>query len=137
MFFNNKKATHPEKSENIQINYFNNIEDAKAYLNGLNDAEWEVLRFTPSQFNNEHHEKYFENWSKTSHQVIGQEFDGVAIAIDKFFTYDDEGNLTYRSGVYYAPTKMLFQNITRARKRLNLVIIENQEILSRCLSILN
>lgn len=97
---------------------------------------WEVLRFTPSQYNKEHHKQYFDSFSKTSHEVIGQEFDGVAIAMDKYFTYDAAGDLTYSGGAYYAPVKMLFQNITRARRRLNLVIIANEEILERCLAIL-
>jgi hypothetical protein len=137
MLFNNKKFAQAQSGGNIQISYFSSNEDAKAYLEGLDDAEWEVLRFTPSQYNNEHHETYFDVSSKTSHEVIGQEFEGVAIAMDKFFVYDDKGDLSYRGGAYYAPTQMLFQNITRARKRLNLVIIDNQEILKRCLAILN
>jgi uncharacterized Zn finger protein (UPF0148 family) len=136
LLFSNKKPAQPQRASNIQIDYFNNNEDAKSYLNSLSNADWEVLRFTPSQYNKEHHENYFDAWSKTSHQVIGQEFDGVAIAVDRFFTYDDAGDLVYKGGAYYAPTKMLFQNITRARKRLNLIIIGNQQLLSRCLSIL-
>jgi hypothetical protein len=136
MLFNNKKAATTQSSENIQINYFSNNDDAKDYLNELNEAEWEVLRFTPSQYNKEHHEKYFDASSKTSHKVIGQEFDSVAIALDKFFIYDDDGNLTYSGRAYYAPTKMLFQNITRARRRLKLVIINNHILLNRCLEIL-
>lgn len=136
LLFNNKATTSPQSTPNIKINYFSSTEDAKAYLNGLGEEEWEVLRFTPSQYNNEHHEKYFDAWSKTSHQVIGQEFDSVAIAVDQFFAYDEDGDLTYQGSVYYAPTKMLFQNITRARRRLNLVIIANQHILKRCLAIL-
>lgn len=136
LLFNSKKAAQIQRSQNIQINYFDNIEDAKVYLSGLNDAEWKVLRFTPSQYNREHHEKYFDVWSKTSHEVIGQEFDSVAIAVDKFFKYNDAGDLIYWGGAYYAPTKMLFQNITRARRRLNLVVIENQVVLNRCLSII-
>lgn len=136
LLFNNKRAANAFAGKNIQINYFDNIEDAKAYLNSLDDAEWEVLRFTPSQYNNEHHEKYFDPRSKTSHQVIGQEFDGVAIALDKFFQYNGTGDLTYNGDAYYEPTKMLFQNITRARRRLNLVLIQNQALLDRCLAIL-
>lgn len=136
MLFNKNKIPQTLNRGNIEINYFNFTEDAKDYLERLDTSEWEVLRFTPSQYNKEHHEKYFDLSSKTSHQVIGQEFDGVAIAIDKFFTYDENGSLIYRAGVYYAPTKMLFQNITRARKKLNLVIIDNQELLNRCISIL-
>lgn len=137
MLFNNKKAAQAQISKNIQISYFSNTEDAKDYLNSLDEAEWEVLMFTPSQYDDEHHKKYFDIRKKTSHQAIGQEFDSVAIAVDKFFIYDDDGDITYRGESYYAPTKMLFQNITRARRRINLVIIENQEILNRCLAILN
>jgi len=136
MLFNRKTSTQIQSSRNIRISYFNNSEDAKIYLAGLGSKKWEVLRFTPSQYKKEHHEKYFGSLSKTSHEVIGQEFDGVAIAMDKFFAYDAAGNLTYLGGAYYAPTKMLFQNITRARRRLDLVIINNEEILKRCLTIL-
>jgi hypothetical protein len=137
MLFNRKASAATSLGPNITLNYFDNSEDAKAYLASLAATDWEVLRFTPSQYYNEHHEKYFDALSQTSHQVIGQEFDQVAIAIDKFFSYDAAGALIYNGGAYYAPTKMLFQNITRARRRLNLVIIDNQEILKRCLAILN
>lgn len=137
LLFNRKATTSAKSSPNISISYFDNSDDAKTYLSGLPSNEWEVLRFTPSQYNNEHHEKYFDVLNKTSHEVIGQEFDGVAIAIDKFFVYAATGELTYAGNAYYAPTKMLFQNITRARRRLNLVIINNQEVLKRCLAILN
>ena len=136
LLFNNKKAAHAHTGKNIQINYFDNIKDAKTYLNSLNDAEWEVLIFTPSQYDWEYHKNYSDAWRKTSHQVIGQEFDGVAIALDKFFQYNGTGDLTYNGNTYYEPTKMLFQNITRARRRLNLVIIGNQALLDRCLAIL-
>lgn len=136
LLFNNKATASAQSSQNIKISYFDSVGHAKAYLNGLDGEKWEVLRFTPSQYKNEHHEQYSDTWSKTSHQVIGQEFDSVAIALDRFFGYDDDGNLSYQGSTYYAPAKMLFQNITRARRRLNLVIINNQEIMKRCLAIL-
>jgi len=75
--------------------------------------------------------------SKTSHRVIGQEFDNVVITIDQFFSYNKDGELIYRGGSYYEPVKMLFQNITRTRKRLSVVIIDNSEILDRCISVLH
>ena len=46
-----------------------------------------MLRFTPSQYNNEHHEQYSEISCETSHKIIGQEFDSVVVMIDKFFSY--------------------------------------------------
>ncbi|MDD2108311.1 DNA/RNA helicase domain-containing protein [Pseudomonas asiatica] len=136
MLFNNKRKLALEGRDNIQINYFNSSEDARLYLAGLDDPRWEVLRFTPSQYNKEHHEEYFCQDEKTSHQVIGQEFDGVVITLDRYFSYDDDGDLCYTGRAYYHPVMMLFQNITRARKNLNLVIVNNEELLNRCVSIL-
>lgn len=137
MLFNNKKSVSLSNDGNIEINYFNNNDDAKNYVDGLDKNAWEVLRFTPSLYNKEHHENYSEISHKTSHQVIGQEFDGVAVIIDRFFSYAENGDLVYTGGTYYASAKMLFQNITRARKKLNLVIIGNDKLLNRCLGILH
>jgi len=130
--FNSKRNLKVVNKDNIELNYFKSLEDAKDYLGSLDNNEWEILRFTPSQYNNEHHEQYSEISSKTSHKVIGQEFDNVVVMIDKFFSYSENGKLIYRGGAYYHPVNMLFQNITRTRKRLNLVIIDNNELLNRC-----
>ena len=124
------------KKDNIQLNYFNNIDDAKRYLETIDKLEWEIIHFTPSQYNKEHHENYSDFSHKTSHRVIGQEFENVVITIDSFFCYDESGELSYRAGTYYDAPKMLFQNITRTRKRLNIVIINNSQLLDRCVSVL-
>lgn len=136
MLFNSKRSLPISSDGNIEINYFSAMEDAKSYLDSLDKSRWEVLRFTPSQYNNEYHEKYSEVSRRTSHKVIGQEFDGVAVTIDQYFSYDGNGDLIYKGGAYYDPPKMLFQNISRCRKKLNLVIIGNDELLSRCIAIL-
>lgn len=136
MFFYNTRNIAYTDNKNIELNYFNSPESAKKYLETLNKCEWEVLRFTPSQRNSEYHEKYSDVTQKTSHRVIGQEFNGVAVIIDKNFTYNKFGMLIYEGETYYDPEKMLFQNITRARNKLNLVVIDNEEILSRCMTIL-
>lgn len=136
MLFNNKRSFPISSNGNIEVNYFKSTEDAKCYLDNLDKGDWEVLRFTPSQYRREHHEKYSESSSRTSHKVIGQEFDGVAVPIDRYFSYDLSGDLVYKGDVYYDPVKMLFQNISRCRRRLNLVIIGNVELLDRCISIL-
>ncbi|KKM62306.1 hypothetical protein LCGC14_1522970, partial [marine sediment metagenome] len=136
MLFNSTRSLNLSSKGNIEINYFYNLDDAKTYLESLDGNAWEVLRFTPSQYRKEHHDKYSNIYGKTSHKVIGQEFDGVAVTVDQYFTYDKNGELFYRGGAYYYPVKMLFQNITRARKKVNLVIINNEEVLNRCMQIL-
>jgi hypothetical protein len=121
---------------NIVVNYFKDIDSAESYLSSLEDSAWELLRFTPSRYNNEYHEKYYKTRGQTSHQVIGQEFDRVAVVIDNFFGYDEEGYLVYRGVAYYDPERMLFQNLTRAKQMLNIIIVNNEEILMRCADIL-
>lgn len=118
------------------MNYFRDVDDAKNYLGSLNNKEWEVLRFTPSQYYKEHHENYSDATNATPHEVIGQEFEGVVVTIDTLFSYNENGSLIYKGSTYYDSAKMLFQNITRTRKRLNIVIINNGELLDRCISIL-
>jgi hypothetical protein len=135
MLFSNKRTNQLFSDGNIEVNYFNSNKDAKDYLNTLDESVWEILRFTPSQYYKEHHEQYSGVVSKTSHEVIGQEFDSVVVTIDRFFSYDKDGNLIYTGNTYYDPPKMLFQNITRTRKKLNLIILGNQELLNRCIAI--
>lgn len=137
MLFDRKRNHKFTDSGNIEIIYFDDLNDAKRYLSSLDKERWETLRFTPSQYKEEFHESYSKSSASPSHKVIGQEFDGVAVAIDRHFSYNNDGELVYRGNAYYDPTKMLFQNITRSRKRLKIVIIENTEILKRCLNILN
>ena len=136
LLFNKKHSLPISIKDNIEVNYFSNTEEAKHYLDALDERKWEILRFTPSRYNNEHHAKYSGASNRTSHEVIGQEFDGVCVTIDRFFSYANNGDLTYTANTYYDPSKMLFQNITRARKKLNLVTIDNEELLDRCLTIL-
>jgi hypothetical protein len=136
VLFNNKTAVKLSSGNNIELNFFDNDDDAKDYLSSLSGQGWEVLRFTPSQFNKEHHEKYSDVFNENSHKVIGQEFDSVAVTIDRYFGYDNDGDLIYAAKAYYDPVKMLFQNITRTRKRLNIVLINNSVLFDRCASVL-
>lgn len=117
--------------------YFNSSDDAIQHLASLSAHEWKVIKFTPSQYQREHHETYSEGVLSTSHDVIGQEFESVAVMVDRFFGYNSEGVLVYSRGTYYQPAKMLFQNMTRARSRLQIIIINNPLMLHSCMRILS
>ena len=134
--FNRNNNHQLEDQGNVVLNYFKNDLDAKEYLGTINSSEWKVIRYTPSQYNQELHAQYSLPTSETSHGIIGQEFDNVVVVIDRCFFYNEDGKLQYRCQSYFHPVKMLFQNLTRARKRLNIVIVDNSEVLERCLTIL-
>ena len=73
---------------------------------------------------------------ESAHSVIGQEFDNVVIVIDDSFKYNALGDLV-ADNCYYSQRQMLYQIITRTRKKLHIVIINNEYMLNRCLDIIN
>jgi len=98
---------------------------------------WKIINYTSSRYEKEF--EYDIPEESTSHKIIGQEFDNVVVVIDDSFYYDDKNKLSVKKEKesYYDKFGMLYQNITRARKKLNVVIVNNQEVLSRCLEVLN
>lgn len=137
LFNNQRNDVAFSNCGNVDFDYFTDLESVKNYIQLVGNDGWEVLNLTPSLHGTEHHESYSDSLNKCSHAVIGQEFDNVAVVIDEYFSYDDSGSLIYQSRTYYDSVKMLFQNITRTRKRLKLIIIDNKQVLNRCLSVLN
>lgn len=128
-----------QKYSNVAVNYLSEIEDAKEYLENLHLQGWKVINPTPSRYNMFYYEFYKSRGSEAVHEVIGQEFDDVACVIDWNFFYNAKGQLVTMEEVQsmvYPPLYMLLQMVTRARKRLNLVIINNPRVLEGCLHIL-
>lgn len=122
--------------QNIDIQYFSKVENGKRYLEMLEEQEWEVINFTPSQYARYPYDSYRSIMGGTAHSVVGQEFDIVAVALDSHFFYDENGYLDTQGfpwPPYYHPTKMLFQMVTRTRKRLKLVILNNPLLLKTLL----
>lgn len=136
--FNNRRGLEKYTYNNIELNYFSNYEDAKSFLHHLWSEDWKVINYTPSSYDKLPYDKHnlvFE--PDNAHKVIGQEFDNIVAVIDEHFYYNANGDLDYKINPYYDPTKMLFQIVSRTRLKLKVVIINNQNVLSRCLEILN
>lgn len=124
---------------NIDIKYFSDVEDARVYTIILNNQGWKVINYTPG-YKNAPYEKFYIPLYSNAHKVIGQEYDNVVATIDQYFYYNENRVLStkgYSLKPDYHPTKMLFQILTRARKKLTIVIVNNPEILEKCLQILN
>ncbi|MTK13872.1 MAG: hypothetical protein F8N39_17955 [Clostridiaceae bacterium] len=105
----------------------------------LSGQSWKVINYTPSMYTAYPYDKYQYNYDDNAHKVIGQEYDKVVAVIDEHFYYREDGKLSTRgwcSRPYYHPTKMLFQILTRTRKKLNIIIINNELMLNKCMDIL-
>ncbi len=134
--FNIKNNIHNTAYPNIKLIYSNNYDSAKKLIQDLSDNGWKVANYTPGTRTTFHYEKYKSNDSDCAHSVIGQEFENIAIVIDTYFKYDELGYLT-ADNTYYSQEQMLYQIITRTRKKLCVVVIDNEIILNRCINILN
>lgn len=121
---------------NIELIYSSDYSSAKLLLKDLADSGWKIPNYTPGIHSFFSYEKYRSSDKDSAHSVIGQEFDKIAIVIDSNFKYDSSGHLSADNS-YYSQSQMLYQIVTRARRRLCVIIIENETMLDRCINILN
>lgn len=120
---------------NVDLRYFADDSLVSNYLRVLAEKGWKAINYTPGIRKTYPYEFYQNSLDESAHKVIGQEFDNVMVVIDSNFFYD-KNLLTSKKDYYYDNTKMLYQMVTRARKKLHIIIIDNEEVLDRCLKIL-
>lgn len=122
---------------NIEIQYFKEEDIAKKFVMSMQKIGWEHVNYTVSRYTMESLDKTILHSSRlNSHEVIGQEFDNVIVIIDETFVYVDN-KLGGIKETYYNSIKMLFQMLTRARKKLCLVILNNENVLNGCLDLVS
>lgn len=134
----NKKDFKKILYKNISLKYFTSLNFVTCDLKILKDKKvWKIINNTSSRHKREF--DYEIPGESNSHKIIGQEFDNVVVVIDDSFYYDDKNKLSVKKEKesYYDKFGMLYQNITRARKKLNIVVLNNKEVLERCLEVLN
>lgn len=121
--------------ENISIFYANDNEKAFKLLNALIRNGYEFITYTPSKYYRNSID-YYQGYENT-HDVIGQEFDNVVIILDNNFYYSDNGQLLAREhpNPDYLFPKLFYQNITRAREKLAIVVVNNKKLFKRLLEL--
>lgn len=134
--FNIKKNISNIDYPNIELTYCKNYFSTKLVLQELSERGWKIPNYTPGTRSFFHYEAYLSNDTESAHSIVGQEFDNVVVVIDEFFKYNPQGNLI-ADNTYYSQRQMLYQIITRTRKKLHIVIINNEVMLNRCIDILN
>lgn len=137
--FRKKEEMKIDDYSNIILNYFENKDESLSYIKFLRENDWKYINYTPERnWIFPFHTYNIEEEKDNSHKVIGQEFENVVVVIDNSFCYVD-GRLSIKNFThepYYNPVKMLYQIITRVRKKLNIIIVNNPEIFERCVQIL-
>jgi len=121
--------------KNISFYYTEDFTDAEQYIAYLKALGHEHIYLTPSRVNPEPLDQVKFSSNNSSHQAIGQEYDNVVVVINQHFFYTPALKLSYNANYFYNPLETLFQAITRTRKKLTFVIIDNEEVYKNCIKI--
>ena len=132
---NNNKNIPDIKYPNIGFLYCQNYKSAQGLLNMMHQKGWKVPNYTPGTRTFFNYEKYKSEDIDSAHSVIGQEFEKVVVVLDETFKYNSSGELVANNN-YYSQKQMLYQIITRAIKKLHIIVINNEVMLNRCIQIL-
>lgn len=133
---NKNKNIPGMKYPNIDFVYIKDYSMAKSYLDMRFKQGWKVPNYTPGIHSTFDYQKYTSIDDDCAHSIIGQEYMNVVVVLDDSFKYSDTGELV-ANNAYYSQKQMLYQIITRAIKKLNIVIIKNTNMLERCIEILS
>ncbi len=128
----------PEKNvdySNIEIVLANDITECDRILKIYRERGYTFITFTPSYYASSDIEQELEY--KDSHLVIGQEFDHVVQIMDNNFRYSSKGELQARKHPDRDClfSKLFYQNITRAREKLCIIVLNNQKLFDALLMI--
>ena len=120
--------------ENVDILYAsdeNKADAIKSYY--VKKKGYKFINFTPSKYKKTPFDCYQSSCSyEDTHKIIGREFDKVVCIIDSNFYYDGNGELKANSHPYenYLYDRMLYQNLTRAKEKICLIIMGNKKLFS-------
>ncbi len=123
----------PYDYDRVNVSFFNNTKDAEDYIdfmcNNENYVSIEMTEYVTKTTRNTKRKNIY--WgSMATHKVIGREYDNVLIPLDNHFCYSDEGKLISTYGEYYPyfEDRCVFEALTRVRKKLLLVVIDNPKL---------
>ncbi len=135
--FDSKSIYNITAYPNVSLSYCSDQRKAQYILKSLSKKGWKVPKYTPGTRSSFHYEKYGIPEEDSVHAVIGQEYDFIVGVIDSHFYYDKNNTLQSKNDGYYSQRQMLFQILTRTRKNLHILVLDNPEIFERCIEILS
>ncbi|MCM3090211.1 DUF2075 domain-containing protein [Cytobacillus sp. AMY 15.2] len=134
--FNLDYMKYCNNTDNISIHYFGDINQARGFAEGLEREGWQIIDYTGQNFNGQAIQKMMLNRGLNAHGVLGQEFDKVLVLVGSTFYYNDQNSIAVRNANYYDPERMFYQSVTRARKQIMLLVVNNPEFMTKVIKAL-
>ena len=119
---------------NARVMFEPNKQKAVSLAKTLKREGYTFISFTPSKYN---HDLDYQVDMYNTHNVIGQEFDGVCMLIDDNFYYTENGHLEGKEhpNPDYLFEQLLYQGLSRVRSKI-VLIITSETILQKVLPLM-
>lgn len=118
----------------VTIEYIDNHDDLKRYIDFLETRGWKAITYTTSQHNPDPYDSLAGLCTTTAHAVIGQEFSKVVFVMDNNFSYGEDGKLLVNNS-YYSAKGMVYQIVTRVIDDLKIIVTDNPTLYMKLLEI--
>jgi len=134
------KGITPYDYENVHAIYLDSYKEASEYIKSMESNQGytvieptEYVTKTRKNLNRKH---IIPN-SKGTHQTIGREYDKVLIPLDSYY-YNDDGKLSSNYTEYYPyiENSLLLEGLSRVKKELLIVVINNIDVYNELMKIL-
>ena len=135
--FNLDSMKYCKNTDNISIHYFDNIKQARGFAEGMECEGWQVIDYTGQNYNGHAIEKMKLRRGLNAHGVLGQEFDKVLVLVGAAFYYNTNNSIAVNEANYYDPERMFYQSVTRARKQIMLLVVNNPEFMTKLINAMN
>lgn len=128
-----------DRYPSVLLFFAKNKAEAEMFLNDLIKKGYTFINYTPSNYKGAHFDNYSYLAESNTHRVIGQEFGKVVMIMDNNFFYNEDGLLQGKihPNPDYLYVQLLYQGLTRVREKLALIIVGDENLLSKILSILD
>lgn len=135
LFFDQSKIKK-EEFKNVQTVFVDDEEKLKEVIKTYSLMGYQYISYTPSCFVKSKL-NYFDKYAINTHEVIGQEFDKIIVHVDNNFYYSSNYKLMSKEhpNPDYIYSKLLFQALTRARKKIVIVVVNDITLLNDILKV--
>ncbi|RNL39460.1 hypothetical protein DMP06_07520 [Slackia equolifaciens] len=123
----------------VKVLYAKSTDEARLVIQNLRKHNFTYISLTNSKYTASVFDELTILGCQNTHAVIGQEFDNVVVAISKSFFYDDENALqaTFHPNKNYLSIRLLFESVTRVRNNLAIVVVDNCDVFSKLVTLLD
>lgn len=121
--FDHQSTKKVIKTDMIEVQYFSELEDAYAYIRSI-QHDYKIVNSAALDERSYYRQK----------DLLGVTLDSVAVLLDRRFYYN-KNRLTIMEDAGSVAIHRLYQLLTKTRKRLKLIVVQNEPLLAEILKL--